>query len=100
MGYTGSAWATLICYFAMCVMSYTLGQKYYPVPYNVKKIALYIGASLAIYALSDFLAESLKDKFMLKMFVNTLLLLLYVGAIFLYEKKALTKMVNEMEQNP
>jgi O-antigen/teichoic acid export membrane protein len=36
--YTGAAIATFCCYFAMMVTSYLLGQKYYPVPYAVKKL--------------------------------------------------------------
>lgn len=49
-GYTGSAWATFICYAFMMVVSYLMGQKYYPVPYDVKRILLYLGLATLIYA--------------------------------------------------
>ncbi|MBK7384442.1 MAG: polysaccharide biosynthesis C-terminal domain-containing protein [Flavobacteriales bacterium] len=38
MGYMGAAWTTLICYASMAVISYTWGQKHYPVPYNVGRV--------------------------------------------------------------
>lgn len=34
-GYVGSAVATLACYFGMALLSYYLGNKYYPIPYQV-----------------------------------------------------------------
>jgi O-antigen/teichoic acid export membrane protein len=53
IGYMGSAWATLLCYFSMAVWSYLLGQTFYPVPYDLKRllgypllaVALYLGAA-------------------------------------------------------
>jgi O-antigen/teichoic acid export membrane protein len=41
-GYLGSSWATLACYSAMALTSYWLGQKYYPIPYQVAKSTLYL----------------------------------------------------------
>lgn len=41
-GYNGSAWATFVCYGFMMVISYTLGQKYYLIPYAWKKLLAYI----------------------------------------------------------
>lgn len=48
-GYMGSAWATLACYGSMAVVSYLLGQIYYPVSYNVLRILAYIGLGLGLY---------------------------------------------------
>ncbi|RPD40134.1 lipopolysaccharide biosynthesis protein [Chitinophaga barathri] len=48
--YTGSSWATFICYAFMMTVSYLLGQKYYPVPYDVKRILFYLGLAALIYA--------------------------------------------------
>ncbi len=41
-GYMGSAWATLACYGSMALVSYLLGQRYYPVNYDLKRIFGYI----------------------------------------------------------
>ena len=48
-GMYAAAWATFACYFAMMVTAYLLGQQYYPVPYNVKKIAAYLVAMLLLF---------------------------------------------------
>jgi len=45
MGYMGSAIATLIAYGSMMFISYVLGQKYYPIPYDKKAIGLFMGLS-------------------------------------------------------
>ena len=49
IGYMGSAWATLLCYFSMAVWSYLLGQKFYPVPYDLKRMLGYPMLALAFY---------------------------------------------------
>jgi O-antigen/teichoic acid export membrane protein len=46
MGYEGSAWATLACYGGMAILSYIIGQKHYAVPYNLRKIFLYLFVSV------------------------------------------------------
>ena len=38
-GYIGSAWATFICYGFMMILSYLIGQHYFPINYNLKKFA-------------------------------------------------------------
>ena len=48
-GYQGAAWATLVCYFSMALVSYLLGRKYYPVPYPVGRILAYLGFSVLLY---------------------------------------------------
>ncbi|REG89286.1 oligosaccharide flippase family protein [Winogradskyella sediminis] len=45
IGFKGSAIATLSAYSAMMLLSYYYGRKYYPIPYNFKKIVLYLGVS-------------------------------------------------------
>ncbi len=50
-GMWASAWATLICYTSMMVLSYVSGQRYYPVPYALKRLGLYLGAAFGLYFL-------------------------------------------------
>jgi O-antigen/teichoic acid export membrane protein len=52
MSFMGSAIATLAAYGSMMLISYYYGQKYFPVPYDVKKIGIYILGSVVISALS------------------------------------------------
>ncbi|MBK1650133.1 lipopolysaccharide biosynthesis protein [Rhabdochromatium marinum] len=40
-GYQGAAWAHLACYAVMVLLSYLLGRRYYPVPYDVKRVLGY-----------------------------------------------------------
>ena len=48
-GYVASAWATLACYATMMTASYFLGQRHYPIPYNLKKIGAYLGLGSVLY---------------------------------------------------
>lgn len=56
-GYVGSAWATLICYLAMSLISYAVGQRNYPIPYQPVKILFYILLALVIFWLHHFLPK-------------------------------------------
>ena len=40
-GYMGSAWAALISYFIVMVLSWLAGKRYYPLPYPLKRIGVY-----------------------------------------------------------
>jgi O-antigen/teichoic acid export membrane protein len=48
-GYTGSAWATFVCYLVMMIASYVLGQRNYPVPYAWKKLVAYMVIIAVLY---------------------------------------------------
>ncbi len=48
-GYEGSAWATLACYASMAIVSYGLGQIYYPVAYQVGRVLAYISLGIGLY---------------------------------------------------
>ncbi|MCH2223703.1 MAG: oligosaccharide flippase family protein [Crocinitomicaceae bacterium] len=51
-GYWASAWATLLVYALQMVASYVLGQKYYPIKYNLRKFSLYLGLAISIFLLT------------------------------------------------
>jgi O-antigen/teichoic acid export membrane protein len=87
-GYTGSAWATLLCYFSMMVVSYFVGQRYFPVSYRIDKFMLYTGSAFLFYYLSTRLGI---QKIPLKVFINTFILLSWVGIIAFSERKMLMK---------
>ncbi|HXH18767.1 MAG TPA: polysaccharide biosynthesis C-terminal domain-containing protein, partial [Chitinophagales bacterium] len=42
MGYMGSAWATLICYVFMAAVSFRMGQRHFPIPYELGRIGFYL----------------------------------------------------------
>lgn len=55
--YMASAWATFACYGSMMVASFFLGQKYYPVPYNVVSNASVVIIAVGLWAVSLNLPE-------------------------------------------
>ncbi len=85
-GYMGSAWAHLIGYAGMAMMSYVLGQIYYPVKYNALKILAYIFLGLDIYQAHTLLkVVSFWPPFVL----SAALLLLYLLVAVLFERQDL-----------
>lgn len=83
MGYTGSAWATFICYISMLIICYLVGAKYYPIPYQVGRLLAYVGFALVLY----FLANNLPFVGATKYVVNGLMLVLFAGTTFVAERK-------------
>lgn len=82
-GYVGSAWATLICYSSMCVVSFVLGNKHYPIQYNFYKMGLYLGLVLGIYfALLNFNITNIYFKHVL----HTFLIIGFLGFVYWNER--------------
>jgi O-antigen/teichoic acid export membrane protein len=52
LGYEGAAWATLASYITMMVLSYCLGQKINPYPYNVSRAMILISVSMGFGMIS------------------------------------------------
>lgn len=82
-GYMGSAWATLICYTLMMLLSYFIGQKYFPVPYRAAKIAGYIGLTLVLYFAGKYTDTG---SFAADLVFRNLLFVLFVIIVLLIEK--------------
>ena len=62
-GFLASAWAHLICYSVMVVLSYLWSRKHYAVPYRIGRILVYIAFALVIYFINElFLQEVLKSQ--------------------------------------
>ena len=89
IGYMGSAWATLICYTAMTVACYLFGQKYYPIPYAVFSMISYLLIAIGVYLISELIKEWQPANLGLTLGINTLLLLIYLGFIYLKEGKTI-----------
>jgi O-antigen/teichoic acid export membrane protein len=86
-GYVGSAWATLVCYAAMAIVSYGLGQYYYPVNYPIKRILAYIGLGLMLYIAKVQLPMNLEIP---SWVLSIELLSLYLLVVLFVERKSLT----------
>lgn len=84
-GYIGCAYAALISYFIVMVLSYFAGRHYYPIPYQTGRIILYvIFAGLLYFAGS--LAESIPAVWMTYL-IKIILLAVYVAAVGYYENE-------------
>jgi O-antigen/teichoic acid export membrane protein len=83
-GYWACAWATLIVYAAQMIASYILGQKYYPIKYNLRKFFLYLILSLLLFWIASSIHfESGIVNFVLKNFF----ILIFVSVVWGLEKK-------------
>ena len=78
-GFMVSAWVTFIAYFLMMVLSYFLGQKYYPIPYRIKKISFF----LVLLMVFSFISVKY---FNYNVWLSNILFLIYSG-ILLYSEK-------------
>ncbi|WP_443937590.1 oligosaccharide flippase family protein [Pedobacter sp. MW01-1-1] len=86
--YMGSAWVSMLAYFVMMVISYLLGQKYYPIPYNLKKIGAYLILSTIIVFVSFFLFDR-------NIYIGNALLLVFIAGIVYFEKAELKKFLGK-----
>ena len=91
-GYTGAAWATLVCYFLITVLSYIIGQIKYPIEYDLKSMFLYLSLALALYFGSK-LMKNEKEGF--RLVLNNLLLIVFIVIAIVSEKNKIFKISNE-----
>ena len=80
--YKASAIATLAAYGTMMLISYYFGKKYYPIPYNLKKIGIYLSASIGLSFLSFY---EFRENYM----VGIPMLLVFLIIIYVSEKNQL-----------
>ncbi|NRS87847.1 O-antigen/teichoic acid export membrane protein [Flavobacterium sp. 7E] len=88
MSYYGSAIATIAAYGSMMVISYYLGNKYYPIPYDLKKIGGYLFVSILFSAISFY---GYRENY----YVGIGLLISFLYFIYHNEKATLLKIINK-----
>lgn len=89
IGLLGSAIATLIVYASMMLISYFLGQKSYPIPYDNKAISMYLG-------LATVLSFSYFYYFRENYFIGIAFLLIFVGLIISKEKTMIQRILKSV----
>ncbi len=88
-GYMACAWATFFVYGGQMIASYLLGQKHYPIPYNLRKFGLYSTTALLIYFVFNWIDL---EAGILQLVIHNLFILFYIGLVFWMEKpKAVAK---------
>ncbi len=82
-GYMASAWTTLICYASMMALSYFIGNRHFPVKYDLKRILGYLVLALLLY----FTATKLEIRNdILDLTVKNSLLIFFMIIVFIFEK--------------
>ena len=96
-GIMAAAWTTCICYAVMALLCYVYGQKYYPIPYDTKRILGYLSLILVLffvqYFLGNLLAEwSANHRLWLLTASGFLLLLGFMALVIKWERKELVSL--------
>lgn len=86
IGYMGSAIATLAAYFSMMLISYLYSRKYYPIPFQLKRISLYFCVSVVISVISFYVMPE-------NYIFGILSLLAFITLIYLNEKDEIKHML-------
>jgi len=86
MEYRGSAIATLVAYASMMAASYYYGQKYYPIPYNLKKMGLYLLVSSAFSVISFYVYRE-------NYVIGVSLLTLFLFLVVMLEKNQIKQLI-------
>lgn len=82
IGYYASGIATLTAYGVMMVLSYFIGRRYYPIPYNLRKIIFYLMLSITLAGLSFYV-------FNRNLVVGSLFLLVFLVLVYKMENQRL-----------
>ena len=84
IGYLGAAIAHLACYIVMMLVSYFWGQKNFPIPYQIGRITIYCGLAAILYLTSSLFIDF---NIILKLSLNTMMLLLFIAVVVVLERK-------------
>ncbi|MBT8264236.1 MAG: oligosaccharide flippase family protein [Muriicola sp.] len=84
IGYYASAYATLAAYGSMMLLSYHFGKKYYPIPYNMRKITFYMTVSIVFSALSFYVFKG-------QILIGSFLLLVFLFLVYKMEYTVLKR---------
>ena len=77
--YMACAWAGFAAYATSMLLSYFIGQHYYPIRYPLKDIALYVGLSVVGFAVMTLLHDALP--LWASLLLNTVIILLFAAVV-------------------
>jgi O-antigen/teichoic acid export membrane protein len=86
IGFKGSAIATLSAYSIMVILSFYFGKKYYPIPYNLKKISLYLVVSILF---SFVFFYNYRENYI----IGSVMLIVFLGLVIRLEKNELKQLL-------
>jgi O-antigen/teichoic acid export membrane protein len=79
------AWASFAGNLFMMLLSYFIGQKYYPVRYDLKTLFLYAGLAMALYCIAVFTPV---EHLGLRLAFRTVLICIYLFVLFRRDLKS------------
>ena len=83
-GYMACAWAGFAGYGTAMILSYFVGQKYYPINYPLKSIGVYVAITLLFFVVMH-LAEVYVPNMALQLAINTACIVLFVAHTIHYD---------------
>ena len=93
IGYMACAWGGLAGYATCVLLSYTIGQRHYRVPYPTRALAAYFALALALYAAAELVAI---ENTPLRLAYRTALLLAYVAVVLWNERALVGRVINKI----
>lgn len=88
IGYIGAAISTLAAYGTMMILSFFWGQKYYPIPYETRRVLIYIILAIGFSMISFY---GFRENYL----VGMILLLIFLSIIYFNEKDELQRIIKK-----
>jgi O-antigen/teichoic acid export membrane protein len=86
--YVGSAIATMAAYGSMMLLSYYFGRKYYPIPYDLKRIGGYLLVSISFSVVYFYVFRN-------NYYIGSILILIFFALIYYAEKDQLKQLLKK-----
>lgn len=85
VGYWASCGSSLVCYLTIMLLSYFIGQKKAPIPYDIKRIGIYTVLTVGLLAVYYALRLYYISNMWAMMGIGTVLLLIYCGILIKFD---------------
>ena len=85
IGYWASCGSSLVCYLTIMLLSYFIGQKKAPIPYDIKRIGMYTVLTVGLLAVYYALRLYYISNMWAMMGIGTVLLLIYCGILIKFD---------------
>jgi O-antigen/teichoic acid export membrane protein len=93
--YMACAWATFAAYGSMMVISYYMGQKHYPVKYNLRSMLFFFFCAVGFYFIS--LTYNSLESIVIKLILNNLFVILFAWLFYKLEFSNLKNVKNQLQ---
>ena len=91
LGYMGSAWATLACYFMMAALCWWLGERHFPVPYPMGRLLLWLLGAVGLVVAGQAGIQALSKSKEAGYALGLGLPLIFIALVYLIEGRQLRR---------